>query len=97
MATAKKERHLPKMMFDAEHQMRTTLTIDNDVLDAAKVLARHRNSSLGKVISDLARRALAEQRPQISPADARCSLPVLTRHAHGAPVDLTLVNQLRDE
>ena len=84
-------------MFDVEHQMRTTLTIDNDVLEAAKVLARHRNSSLGKVISDLARRALAEQRPQISPADARCSLPVLTRHTHGAPVDLALVNQLRDE
>jgi hypothetical protein len=85
------------MMFDAEHQMRTTLTIDNDVLDAAKVLARHRNSSLGSVISDLARRALAEHRPQISPPQAGCSLPVLTRHTHGVPVDLALVNQLRDE
>ena len=80
MATAKKEKHPPRMMFDA-----------------AKVLARHRNSSLSKVISDRARRALAEQRPQNSPADARCSLPALTRHAHGAPVDLALVNHLRDE
>ena len=40
------------MMFDAEHQMRTTLTIDNDVLDAAKVLARHRNSSLPVLTRD---------------------------------------------
>jgi CBS domain-containing protein len=39
-------------MFDAEHQMRTTLTIDNDVLDAAKVLARHRNSSLPVLTRD---------------------------------------------
>jgi len=77
--------------------MRTTLTISNDALDAAKVLARHRNSSVGRVISDLARRALAEHRPQISPARAGCSLPVLTRHTHGVPVDLALVNQLRDE
>ena len=84
-------------MIDVEHQIRTTLTIDNDVRDAAKVLARHHNSSLDKVISDLVRRALAEHGPQISPADARCSLPVLTRHSHGAPVDLALVNQLRDE
>ena len=83
-------------MSDAKHQMRTTLTIDNDVLDAAKVLARHRNSSVGSVISDLARRALAEHRPQISPADDRFSLPVLTQNVHGAPVDLAVVNQLRD-
>jgi len=52
---------------------------------------------VGRVISDLARRALAEHRPQISPARAGCSLPVLTRHTHGVPVDLALVNQLRDE
>ena len=38
--------------------MRTTLTIDDDVLDAARALAEQSHRSLGKVISDLARRGL---------------------------------------
>ena len=39
--------------------MRTTLDIDEDVLRAAKSLARARESSLGSVLSDLARKGLA--------------------------------------
>jgi hypothetical protein len=38
--------------------MRTTLDIDDDVLQAAKERARQANSTAGRVISDLARRAL---------------------------------------
>jgi Arc/MetJ family transcription regulator len=38
--------------------MRTTLDIDDDVLTAAKQLAKARNSTAGEVLSDLARRAL---------------------------------------
>ena len=38
--------------------MRTTLDIDDDVLTAAKELAKTRNSTAGEVISDLARKAL---------------------------------------
>lgn len=38
--------------------MRTTLDIDDDVLSAAKELARQQHSTAGRVISDLARRAL---------------------------------------
>ena len=38
--------------------MRTTLDIDDDVLAAAKELAKARKSTAGEVISDLARRAL---------------------------------------
>ena len=38
--------------------MRTTLTIEDDVLFAAKSLAHREGRSLGEVISDLARRAL---------------------------------------
>ena len=38
--------------------MRTTLDIDDDVLAAAKQLARKRNSTAGEVISELARQAL---------------------------------------
>ncbi len=38
--------------------MRTTLDIDEDVLAAAKELAKAQNSTAGEVISDLARKAL---------------------------------------
>lgn len=38
--------------------MRTTLDIDEDVLAAAKELAKAQNSTAGEVISDLVRKAL---------------------------------------
>ena len=38
--------------------MRTTLDIDDDVLEAAKERARRERTTAGKVISDLARNAL---------------------------------------
>ena len=38
--------------------MRTTLTIDDDILAAAKTLAAERKKSLGEVVSELARRGL---------------------------------------
>lgn len=39
--------------------MRTTLSIDDDVLDDVRVIARVEGRSLGSVLSELARRALA--------------------------------------
>ena len=39
--------------------MRTTLQLDDDVLAAARVLARQRRRSVGDVISDLAGQALS--------------------------------------
>lgn len=49
--------------------MRTTLDIDDDVLRAAKELARRQNKTAGSVISELARSALttppaAKRRPK---------------------------------
>lgn len=86
-------------MLDALHQMRTTLTLDDDVLAAAKVLARQRQQPIGSVISALARQALAAPTQQLAiPAQAqRNGLPLLPLQPGGAPVDLELVNQLRDE
>ncbi len=40
--------------------MRTTLSIDDDVLFAAKSIAQSEGRSLGEVLSELARRALQE-------------------------------------
>lgn len=45
--------------------MRTTLSIDDDVLQAARAIADHTRRSLGEVVSDLARRGLAP-RPEVS-------------------------------
>ena len=39
--------------------MRTTLTIDDDVLSAAKHIAKAQDRAIGEVISDLVRKALA--------------------------------------
>jgi hypothetical protein len=39
--------------------MRTTVAIDDDVLEAARKLAAARDQSLGQVVSDLMRRGLA--------------------------------------
>lgn len=46
--------------------MRTTVTIDDDVLDAAKEIASAQSRSLGVVLSDLARRGLAPS-PRVVP------------------------------
>ena len=73
--------------------MRTTLTIDDDVLGFAKAMAREENRSLGEVISDLARRALL--RPEAPKArNGIVLLPVSNPHA---VVTLEMVNALRDE
>jgi hypothetical protein len=73
--------------------MRTTLAIDDDVLVAAKAIARQERRSLGEVVSDLARRAL--QRP--TPPAVRNGIPLLTRRDDKAVVTLEIVNGLRDE
>lgn len=73
--------------------MRTTLTIDDDVLVAAKALARQQNKSLGAVVSELARRAL--RRP--APPKARNGIPLLPVADDATVVTLETVNALRDE
>lgn len=81
------------------HQMRTTLQLDDDVLAAARVMARQQRTSLGTVISELARAALVAPSPagDSSGAVHRNGVPLLPWKAEGAPVDLELVNSLRDE
>ena len=79
--------------------MRTTLQLDDDVLAAARVLARQRRRSVGDVISDLARQALsgAADGGAQNVLEQRSGLPQLPVMASGGVVDLELVNQLRDE
>jgi len=48
--------------------MRTTLDIDLDVLQAAKEMASRTKRSAGKILSELARKALVSSRPGHSSA-----------------------------
>ena len=73
--------------------MRTTLSIDDDVLVAAKAMAEQQNRSLGEVISDLARKAL--RRP--APRSERNGIPLLGVRPGAAPVTLEIVNALGDD
>lgn len=73
--------------------MRTTLSIDDDVLAAAKHLAERDQKSVGEVISVLARQGLV--RTARVGKSARNGIPLLRRG--DVPVTMELVNQLRDE
>ena len=74
--------------------MRTTLDLDEDVLQAAKEIAAARGSTAGKVISELARKGLAPARA----TRMVNGVPVLPRRPASAPRPaMKLVNGLRDE
>jgi hypothetical protein len=74
--------------------MRTTLDLDPDVLQATKELAAARRTTAGKVLSELARRALESRRS----VRVRNGVPLLTKRPAGAPKPTQkLVNALRDE
>lgn len=72
---------------------RVTLSIDGDVLVAAKVPARKDRRSVGVVISDLARRSLG----LCDTAASRNGIPLLAAQGEPATVTLDDVNGLRDE
>ena len=73
--------------------MRTTVDLEEDVLRAAKEIACQRGVSIGKVLSDLARQALAPA----APASVRNGIPLFPVQRDAQIVTLELVNQLREE
>ncbi|WP_249204662.1 CopG family transcriptional regulator [Burkholderia cenocepacia] len=84
-------------MFDAhqENPMRTTIDIDDDVLAFARERAKPGSgTSIGKVISELARAAL--QRTTTNQT-SRNGLPLMPTSATARSVTLDTVNQLRDD
>lgn len=74
--------------------MRTTLDIDEDVLEAAKDLAAARRTTAGKVLSELARKGLTPAEPQPL---VRNGVPLLPPREGARPVTMEEVNRLRDE
>jgi hypothetical protein len=77
--------------------MRTTLSLDDDVLIAVKERARRENRTAGEVLSDLARQALTQQQN----ADQRTgteSFHGFEPFGHRGPaVSNALVDRRRDE
>jgi hypothetical protein len=73
--------------------MRTTIDIEDDVLLAAKEIAREQRVTLGSVVSELARRSLKKP---IKVA-RRNEFPQLPVRDASRVVTLELVNKLRDE
>lgn len=74
--------------------MRTTLSIDDDVLGAAKEMATAQNRTVGDVISSLARRGL---NPVESRRQTRNGIPLLPVRAGAKRVTSELVQKLREE
>lgn len=78
--------------------MRTTLDIEDDVLAAAKELARRGHTSAGRVISDLARRALTQAAPASGTArEPEAIFGFRPFPSRGGVVSNEKVDQLRDE
>ena len=75
-------------------RMRTTLDIDQDVLQAAKELAAIRKTTAGKMISELARKGL---QPREDLPEVRNGVPLMPPRDGEGPVTSELVNRLRDK
>jgi len=73
--------------------MRTTLDLEEDVLLAAKELARQRRCTVGQVLSDLARQTLTQR----APVSEKHGLPLFPVQPGAGVVTQEIVNRLRDE
>ncbi|MDP9170100.1 MAG: type II toxin-antitoxin system VapB family antitoxin [Acidobacteriota bacterium] len=75
--------------------MRTTLEIDDDVLEAAREMARLKKQGIGRAISDLARRGLV---PETSPTvELRDGIPVWTHKPGAIAVTSEMLRNLADD
>ena len=81
------------MMHDVLNAMRTTLDLDTDVLEAARALAVSRKDSMGKIVSELARKGLQKAPPKLR---YRQGIPIY-RRLPGALVTNELIDRLRAE
>ncbi len=79
--------------------MRTTLDIDDDVLMAAKELARRQRKTAGQVISQLARQAMTHQGAEVAQTDDDTVVLYGFRPfpSRGRVVTNETVDRLRDE
>jgi len=76
--------------------MRTTINIDDDMFAAAQALARAKSISIGRAISDLARRGLSATSRIELPQDA-CNFPMFKVPPGSPTITLEDVKRLEDE
>jgi hypothetical protein len=75
--------------------VRTTLSIDDDVLVAVRERARRERRTAGEVLSDLARQALTGGHRSAEPAPGRHGFSPLPRR--GPAVSNALIDRLRED
>jgi hypothetical protein len=78
-----------------DHDMRTTLEIDDDVLQAAKELAEVHGKTAGQMVSELIRKAL--QTKGASKRAVKNGVPLIRRKPGSPLMTMALVNELRDD
>jgi hypothetical protein len=76
--------------------MRTTLEIDDDVLEAAKTLGRRTNKTAGAILSDLARQALTTSSGQTGKDRLRGTGGFVPFDSRGGVVTNELIDRLRE-
>jgi hypothetical protein len=74
--------------------MRTTLTIDDDILQAARERADFERKTIGEVLSSLARKGL---RPPQAIQTYRNGVPLLPMQPGAKSATLDLIKELMDE
>ena len=80
-------------------QMRTTIDLEPDVLEAAKELARQQNTAVGKVISRLVRQALTGTATAVASRGGGAATSVagfVPFPPRGTVVTNALIDRLRD-
>ena len=73
--------------------MRTTLTLDDDVLASARALAAQRGVPIGTIVSELARRGLAP----VQPAVTRNGIRLFPVRPDAGPVTPEFVKKLAED
>ncbi|MEW6665025.1 MAG: CopG family transcriptional regulator [Thermodesulfobacteriota bacterium] len=73
--------------------MRTTITIDDDLLAAAKALARAQSVPVGTVISELARKGLKSS----ARTRKKNNFPVFSVSSAARPITLEDVKRIEDD
>lgn len=76
--------------------MRTTLTIPDDVLEAARERAEANHSTVGEALADLARKGL-ERETRSQPDDFWKGVKFFQHHPDDPPMTMEMINRWRDE
>jgi hypothetical protein len=77
--------------------MRTTLDIDDDILEAAKERGHRERKSAGKVISELARQALTAPPIASTTAEPHAVYGLRPFPSRGNVITNEMINRIRDE